>query len=281
MKTGHTPTGWNWSKLHTNHAPRYVYPPDCNPVNGGHARNTLSHPNSRTYGNPLFDAQDMEIENALPRSQDRPSPNSQPHTEAHMCQDRPTRKRDISYVEAPQIQAHGIDPTQPLSTPLTQALPPEPTQAPQTGGRRPRGGRDPTTYLDYHTQPIITSCPLPPNTLDTDVAQWLWSYKQNKAAEFNTEQASNAIFRYDHIIKKILGWQHLQKSKRSSQEKQQTQYKVQWHPVAIEEWALPIFQNDGLKVASSKHIHRRLAGDPCCQLCWSPVSKKHTRESQC
>jgi hypothetical protein len=77
-----------------------------------------------------------------------------------------------------------------------------------------------------------------------------------------------------------LGWQHLRKYKRSSQEKQQIQYKVQWHPVTIEKWALPIFQNDGLKVAYSKHVPRRTKLDPCCQLCWSPLSKEYTFESQ-
>eukprot|EP00983_Pelagomonas_calceolata_P007538 245216-Pelagomonas_calceolata.AAC.10 len=46
-------------------------------------------------------------------------------------------------------------------------------------------------------------------------------------------------------------------------------------------WVLPIFQNDGLKVAYSKYIPRRLTGDPCCQVCWSPVSKEGTRESHC
>eukprot|EP00983_Pelagomonas_calceolata_P057032 1144902-Pelagomonas_calceolata.AAC.1 len=49
--------------------------------------------------------------------------------------------------------------------------------------------------------------------------------------------SSNTIFHYDHVI---LGWQHLRKFERSSQEKQQTQYKVQWHPVTIEKRALPI-----------------------------------------
>eukprot|EP00983_Pelagomonas_calceolata_P074224 1152461-Pelagomonas_calceolata.AAC.3 len=63
-KTEHTPTGWNWSKLYSGHAP--PTPPNCNPGNGGHDPNTHIHPDSRTYSNPLFDAQDMEVKNASP-----------------------------------------------------------------------------------------------------------------------------------------------------------------------------------------------------------------------
>eukprot|EP00983_Pelagomonas_calceolata_P066313 1148974-Pelagomonas_calceolata.AAC.1 len=100
-----------------------------------------------------------------------------------------------------------------------------------------------------------------------------------KAAELSAEQASNTIFHYDNVILKILGWQHLRKFKRSSQEEQQTQYKFQWHPVTIEKWALPLFQNDGLKVAYSKCIPRRIKEDPCCQLCWILVSKERAHES--
>eukprot|EP00983_Pelagomonas_calceolata_P055919 1144358-Pelagomonas_calceolata.AAC.1 len=72
---------------------------------------------------------------------------------------------------------------------------------------------------------VKTPCPLPPNIPDIDVAQWLWNYKQNKAAELSPVQASNTIFRYDHVIQNILGWHHIRKSKKSSQEKQQIQYK--------------------------------------------------------
>eukprot|EP00983_Pelagomonas_calceolata_P082066 1155807-Pelagomonas_calceolata.AAC.1 len=56
------------------------------------------------------------------------------------------------------------------------------------------------------------------DTPDTDVAQWLWNYKQNKAAEQSAVAASNTTFRYGHIIPSILGCQHLRKCKRSSQE---------------------------------------------------------------
>eukprot|EP00983_Pelagomonas_calceolata_P040611 1137690-Pelagomonas_calceolata.AAC.1 len=201
MKAEHIPTGWNWSKLHTGHAPPYVYPPNCNPANGDHAPKTLLHPDSRTYSNPLFDAQDIEVENASPGVQNSPSPSSQPLTEVHTCQDGYTCKRNNSFMEAPQTQAHGIDHPTPFDTPHTGPAPG--THSNHTNWRKEaqRGVRDPT-YLGYHTQPIKTQCLLPPNTLDADVAQWLWNYKQNKAAEFNTAQASNTIFRYDHVIKK-------------------------------------------------------------------------------
>eukprot|EP00983_Pelagomonas_calceolata_P032990 1033544-Pelagomonas_calceolata.AAC.1 len=97
MKTEHKPAGWNWSKLYTGHA--LPNPPNCNPVNGEDAPDTHIHPDSRTYSNPLFDAQDMDVKNAPPSSQDSPSPNSQPHTEAHRCQDRHTCKKNNSHVE--------------------------------------------------------------------------------------------------------------------------------------------------------------------------------------
>jgi len=37
-KTEHTPTGWNWSKLHPSHAA--PDPLNSNPDNGSHAPNT-------------------------------------------------------------------------------------------------------------------------------------------------------------------------------------------------------------------------------------------------
>eukprot|EP00983_Pelagomonas_calceolata_P027696 869515-Pelagomonas_calceolata.AAC.1 len=77
---------------------------------------------------------------------------------------------------------------------------------------------------------MITPSPLPPNIPGTDVPQWLWNYEQNKAAASSAAKARNTIFCYDHVILNILGWQHLRKYKRSSQEKQQKQYKIQWHP---------------------------------------------------
>eukprot|EP00983_Pelagomonas_calceolata_P081307 1155520-Pelagomonas_calceolata.AAC.1 len=33
----------------------------------------------------------------------------------------------------------------------------------------------------------------------TDVAQWLWNYRQSKAAGLSAVQASNTTFRYDHV----------------------------------------------------------------------------------
>ena len=74
MKTEHTPTGWNWSKHHPSYAD--PDPHNSNPHNGSHAFNTLTPPGPRTYSNPLFDAEDMEVENASPSSQEDSTPNS-------------------------------------------------------------------------------------------------------------------------------------------------------------------------------------------------------------
>eukprot|EP00983_Pelagomonas_calceolata_P013598 435965-Pelagomonas_calceolata.AAC.1 len=74
MKTEHIPTGWNWSKLYTGHAP--PIPPTSNPLNGARAYSRPAHTGSRTYNNPLFETQDIESENPLFHSQDKPSPNN-------------------------------------------------------------------------------------------------------------------------------------------------------------------------------------------------------------
>ena len=110
MKTEHTPTGWNWSKLHRSNAD--PDPLNPNPDNGSHAPNTLTPPNLRTHSNPLFDAEDMEVENASPSSQENPSPSSQPSAEMHSYQGRSTRKRNNPHAEQPQAQAHNRDSTQ-------------------------------------------------------------------------------------------------------------------------------------------------------------------------
>jgi len=98
----------------------------------------------------------------------------------------------------------------------------------------PNGSRAPTTFFDTNHQPIITPCPSPPDIPSTEIPQWLWNYKQNTANTLTEVEASNTIFRYDHVILDILGWQHLQKYKRTSQEKEEKQYKIQWHPVTVE-----------------------------------------------
>eukprot|EP00983_Pelagomonas_calceolata_P009446 305726-Pelagomonas_calceolata.AAC.1 len=73
MKTEHMPTGWNWSKLRPSHAA--PDPLNSNPGNESHAHNRHTPPGPRTYSNPLFDAEDMEVENASPSRQENPSPN--------------------------------------------------------------------------------------------------------------------------------------------------------------------------------------------------------------
>eukprot|EP00983_Pelagomonas_calceolata_P021668 678744-Pelagomonas_calceolata.AAC.1 len=180
MKTEHTPTGWNWPKLRPEHAPPNT--PTGNPPSGANTRNRPVHTDSRTYSNPLFETQDMELENPLFQSQDNPPPDNQTRTEAQETQERRTRKRHNSRIDVSPTPEQGTPPTQGLSTPSTQALSLDPTQTPLAGGRRSRGSQAPKTLLEYHTQPILTPCPLPLNAPGTDVAQWLWNYKQNKAA---------------------------------------------------------------------------------------------------
>eukprot|EP00983_Pelagomonas_calceolata_P035544 1111775-Pelagomonas_calceolata.AAC.1 len=107
--------------------------------------------------------------------------------EMHSSQGRRTRKRNYPHAEWGQAQANNIDFA----------------QTPQTGGRRPKGSRAPTTIFDPDHQPIITPCPSPPNTSSTEVPQWLWNYKQNKADTLSKAEASNTIFRYDHVIQDL------------------------------------------------------------------------------
>lgn len=148
-----------------------------------------------------------------------------------------------------------------------------PSQAQQSTGRQ---SQNPTQFLSCNSQPILTPSLPPKPTASGDIANWLWEYKQNAAHEMGNITASNKIFRYEHVIQHILDWQILRKNKRSSQEMHQLQYKVQWHPVSIEKWALPILLNDGLKVATSHSTPRRLVVDACCQICWEPQSREHT-----
>eukprot|EP00983_Pelagomonas_calceolata_P027493 863192-Pelagomonas_calceolata.AAC.1 len=58
IKTERTPTGWNWSKLRLKHAP-----PNPPSSNGANALSRPAHTDSRTNSNPLFETQDMELEN--------------------------------------------------------------------------------------------------------------------------------------------------------------------------------------------------------------------------
>ena len=148
------------------------------------------------------------------------------------------------------------------------------TQAPQTRGRMPNVSRAPTTFFDTNHQPIITPCPSPPDIPSTKIPQWLWNYKQNMANSLSKVDASNTIFRYDHVILDILGWQLLRKHKRTSQEKEAKHYKVQWHPVTIEKWALPIFKNDRLHPASTKHVPRRTKSKPVLPALLEPCEQR-------
>eukprot|EP00983_Pelagomonas_calceolata_P058718 1145613-Pelagomonas_calceolata.AAC.4 len=86
IKTEHTPTGWNWSKLRLEHAP--LNPPSSN---GANALSRPAHTDSRTNSNPLFETQDMGLENPLFQSQDNPPPDIQMHTKAQDTQERRTR----------------------------------------------------------------------------------------------------------------------------------------------------------------------------------------------
>eukprot|EP00983_Pelagomonas_calceolata_P068019 1149736-Pelagomonas_calceolata.AAC.1 len=161
-----------------------------------------------------------------------------------------TCKRKNPHANGPQPNLHGTPPNQGLSL--------NPTCAILSQNKRNRQSQNPAQILNYYSAPILTPPFLPSTTPSTETATWLWNYKQNKANKIGAMRASNTIFRCDDVIQSILDKKYLQKHKQSPQCIQQSQCKVQWHPVTIEKWALPIFLNEGQKVANVTHIPRRL-----------------------
>ena len=107
-------------------------------------------------------------------------------------------------------------------------------------------------------------------------AENLWNHKKWHAQQ----QGSNAIhsvFKHEFQIQAILEWQKLRKRKKDpSPTHSQEQYKVEWQPMTLEKWALPILQEAGLKTAHIEPTARSQNTDDTCQICWTPTSFEHT-----